>query len=246
MNRAVCFPLCYPLAQVGPADPNESVVAGREALDRWWSTYPWYDAQTDGVARIDVSPPWYLKWDWFWDAFDFSWSGSIGSMSWLEWAAWITVILLLIVLVYLLVRAFLMRQPDPLGSAARAGESDADAERRRVEALPLGKRRSRSNFLAEARRCYQEGDYREAIIYLFSHQLVYLDKNQLIRLAKGKTNRQYLRELGRRTAVRRRLEETMLVFEDVFFGNYSIDRARFETCWFRLGDFESLVVEGTA
>ena len=34
------------------------------------------------------------------------------------------------------------------------------------------------------------------MIYLFSHQLVQLDRHQIIRLAKGKTNRQYLREVG--------------------------------------------------
>ena len=56
----------------------------------------------------------------------------------------------------------------------------------------------RLDLLAEARRHYQAGNYGAAIVYLFSFQLVQLDQRQIIRLAKGKTNRQYLREVGPR------------------------------------------------
>ena len=100
--------------------------------------------------------------------------------------------------------------------------------------------RRKSNLLEEARRHYRDGDYGEAIIYLFSYQLVQLDKHQLIRLAKGKTNRQYVRELGPRVELGYLLTTTMQAFEDVFFGNHSIDRVRFESCWLRLEEFESL------
>ncbi len=77
----------------------------------------------------------------------------------------------------------------------------------------------RLDLLAEARRHYQAGNYGAAIVYLFSFQLVQLDKRQIIRLAKGKTNRQYLREVGPRAALLRLVEQTMVAFEDVFFGN---------------------------
>jgi hypothetical protein len=36
----------------------------------------------------------------------------------------------------------------------------------------------------------------------------------------------------------------MLVFEDVFFGNRTLDRARFETCWSRLDEFQALAAGG--
>ena len=43
---------------------------------------------------------------------------------------------------------------------------------------------------------YQKaGDFAQATIFLFAHMLVELDRHQLIRLARGKTNRQYLMDL---------------------------------------------------
>ena len=64
---------------------------------------------------------------------------------------------------------------------------------------------------------HQLGNYGEAIIYLFSYQLVRLDRSQLIRLAKGKTNRQYLGELQSASPLKRMLAQSMSSFEDVFF-----------------------------
>ena len=51
---------------------------------------------------------------------------------------------------------------------------------------------------ALARLYEKRGNFNQAIIYYYSYQLVTLDRRQVIRLAKGKTNRQYLRETGRR------------------------------------------------
>jgi len=234
---------------LGMADREESVASGREVLDRWVWPYPWYDRQTDGVRRVDVVEPWYLRWEWFWDwlgdLFRFSWGG-LGSLSWLEWVAWGAIVILLGLLVYLMVRTVRKRRLGKSGSAGEAGQPDEAEEKRRVEALPSAVGRNRADLLAAARQCYDEGNYGEAIIYLFSHQLVELDKGLLIRLAKGKTNRQYLRELGRRLPLRRLLGQTMVAFEDTFFGNHAIDRARFESVWSRLGEFEALVAGGAA
>jgi hypothetical protein len=239
----------HPMMVLGLADRDGSVTAGREALDRWIRDYPWYDPKTDGVRPIEVSEPWYLKWKWLLDrledVFTFR-GGGIGSAGWVQWLAWLLIAVTLIVLVYLMVRVFLMRERGKSKSAAGREPSDAAEEKRRVEALPPAAARRPSDLLGEARRCYERGDYGQAVVYLFSHQLVRLDKSQLIRLARGKTNRQYLRELGRRMPLRRLLEQTMVAFEDVFFGNYAINRARFESVWSRLGEFEALVAEGAA
>jgi hypothetical protein len=63
-------------------------------------------------------------------------------------------------------------------------------------------------------------------------------------LSKGKTNRQYLREVGHRAPLRQLVEQTMVAFEDAFFGRHSLDQTRFESCWFRVGEFEKLNAEG--
>ncbi len=99
--------------------------------------------------------------------------------------------------------------------------------------------------LAAARRAYEEGDFSTAIVYLFSHQLIELDRHQCIRLAKGKTNRQYLRELAQRADLRMLLSETMVRFERVFFGDQRLDQAAFEDCWRQLPQFQQLVAGAT-
>ncbi len=241
--------LCLSAALLLPAQaaPEEAVVAGQKAIDRWWDDYPWYNDAADDVRPIDVSEPWYTRLQWKWKSP--SWSGGGGGWSGntiLEWIAWIVILLLLGVLIYVMIRVIRARTRRHSTVAGEEAEADPEAEHRRVEALPLPARQRPGDLLSTARQLYQEGNYREAILYLFSHQLVELDKRQFIHLDRGKTNRQYLRELGRRVDLRRLMEPTMVAFEEVFFGNHSLDRRRFEACWARLGDFDRLLAEGGA
>jgi len=272
MSAAVLLLLMHPLA-LGQLEADQSVTAGREALDHWWPrNYPWYDAETDGVQRVEIPEPWDWSWlwnglkgarDWLWGLlpdWDLSWLWDwLRGWDWRsllrmpttfwEWAARIALLLLLVALVYVLVWAIRKWGVFSTGSEARKGKSktarsgeqeDAD----RIEALPFPVRGGRLDLLGETRSHYLQGNYSQAIIYLFSFQLVRLDRQQIIRLGKGKTNRQYLREVGPRWDLRRLLEQTMVAFEDVFFGNRGLDRARFESCWSRLDEFESLAAEG--
>jgi hypothetical protein len=256
MTFAACTLLSAATVVLGAADRQQSVEAARDALDRWVWPYPWYDSEADGVRAIRVSEPWYVRWEWLLDwlgdvldwlgnLFTFR-GGRLGSMAWYEWLAWGVIAALLVFLTYLMFRVWRKRERTRSPAAAGSGESDLAQEKRRVEALPPTAGRKRADLLDAALQCYQDGDYGEAIIYLFSYQLIRLDKGQFIRLAKGKTNRQYLRELGGRRTLRRLLEQTMVTFEDVFFGNYAIDRARFESVWSRLDQFETLVAERIA
>jgi len=219
------------------ADAEKSVTAGHEALDQWWG-YPWYDPATDGVRRIDI--PESRDWSWLRDWLpDFSamgdWTGGWPDTL-LGYAAWTVLVLALAAVAYLLIRAYLNREGHPAASA-RDQQPPDDRDDDRIEALPMPVQRGRSDLLGEAQRHYRQGNYGQAIVYLFSFQLVQLDKRQIIRLTKGKTNRQYLREVGGQASLRRLLEQTMLAFEDVFFGNRTLDRARFESCWSQLDEF---------
>jgi hypothetical protein len=230
------------------ADPAESVTAGRDALDHW-RRYPWYDSEADAVERIDVSRPWWLDWEWP-DWFDWDWNFSGGSGSSWSWpgtlfqvVAWSIIALLLIGLIYMLFRAYKKRAGGLTGSD-KDERTEAENHRERIESLPFPVRAARSDLLAAARQCYQQGDYGEASKYLFSYELVQLDKHRIIRLARGKTNRQYVREIGASGGLRPLVVQTMIVFEDFFFGNHTIDRAQFESCWSRLAQFEAHVAEG--
>ena len=165
------------------------------------------------------------------------------NFSWLELFVWLAVLLLFGALAFLLIRAYLQREDVSAGAAAGASQTAAADDATRIEALPFRIRCGPWSLLEEARRHYEQGDFQQAIIYLFSYQLVEMDKQQIIRLAKGKTNRQYLREIRRRGPLQSLVEQTMVAFEDVFFGAHPLAPARFESCWRRLDEFESLIGE---
>jgi hypothetical protein len=222
---------------LGSMDPDTAVSSGRKAL-RPWGGYPWYDSSTDGVRPIDLSEPWWARLP--------ALNGNLGlGADWLRPAAWAVLIVLLSILAYLMMRWYRKRLAAMAGSGAESrGLEDAQAAGRRGEALPVPAARYQGDFLDEARRLYAAGRYAEGILYLFGYQLIQLDKHRRVFLAKGKTNRQYLREIGQAGPLQRLVETTMVAFEDVFFGHRTIDRARFESCWLRLPEFEALVREG--
>lgn len=236
---STAFLYVLPCLAVAGTDADPAIHAGREALDRWWG-YPWYDATTDGVRRVEVRPPWSSDWDWPWS--DWNLPGFDGVF---QWVAWITLLAMFAVVAYLLIRTYLNRRR--IGRPA-IGDDEVEAadRRRRIESLPFPLQAARLDLLAEARQRYERGDYGEAVKYLFSYELVELDRHRIIRLARGKTNRQYLREIGARRLLGATVERTMVAFEDFFFGGRVIDRARFEACWSQLPAFATQLAEGAA
>lgn len=202
-------------------------------------TRPWYDAQTDGVRRLDMKaerklPSWNL-----------SWLGRILGplVKAMGWAAVVVVVLLVALILWRVITYW--RSGNDESDASLTLDGDANCVDR-VEELPFKVARQATDLLSEARRHYEAGNFNEAIIYLFSHELVELDKQHLIHLARGKTNRQLVREVGQRRELRLLVEQTMVAFEDVFFGDHELSRARFEACWFELERFDRLVREAIA
>jgi hypothetical protein len=229
-----------------PEDVQASVDAGREALSGNWlgDKYPWYDSEQDSIDAVEMKPPsdfWERLWRWLSDLnFSFDFLGYTVTL--FEVLAYGVLFILLAVLIFALVRIYRKRRQLALAAAAQAAAADSPIARvADVEALPPPVRKHIGDLLARAMELYREGRYTEAIVYLFSHQLVELDKHQFIRLAKGKTNRQYLGEIGGLRALREIVERTMHVFEDAFFGDYTIDRDRFEACWSQLDQFDRFV-----
>jgi hypothetical protein len=207
---------------------DDPVQSGRDSLNRWM-VYPWYDSAADDLHRVDVP------------AQPTPWSVNIRWASMFAWLAWTVLIAIIIFLIYIAVKTYLNRTA---GAAILTAEQADASARDRIESLPFPVAAGNLNLLDEARRLYQLGEYTKAIVFLFSYQLVELDKRRHIRLAKGKTNRQYLREIGARLSLRELLEQSMIAFEDAFFGRHTLDQTRFESCWFRVGEFEKLNAEG--
>ena len=156
--------------------------------------------------------------------------------------AWVVLAVLFTVAAAYVGKAMLRRE----SLLALQGERGSVAEQvlaadARIESLPFPVRRTQDDLLNAARQQYEAGKFGEAIVYLFSYQLLQLDKSHWVRLANGKTNRQYLQEVSRHRELQNLLLETMLIFEDFFFGNHTIDRARFESCWNQLDYFHRLI-----
>lgn len=116
-----------------------------------------------------------------------------------------------------------------------ASRRDAD----RVASLPLALDAAPAELLAQARRLAAEGQFSEAIVYLFSYELLLLDQQQVLRLAPGKTNRQYLRETRDRPALAAILARTVQAFEAAFFGHKTIAAPTFAACWQDLEAFHA-------
>jgi len=114
------------------------------------------------------------------------------------------------------------------------------SEEQRLEELPVQLDPAFQNLLDRVRECYDNGDYNQAIIYLFSYKLIQLDKKHLIRLTRGKTNHQYLREVTGHNQLQDTLRLTVRAFEDVFFGNHDLTKSRFQQCWDNVDIFRAL------
>jgi hypothetical protein len=158
--------------------------------------------------------------------------------SFIQYGVWFTLVVVIAFILYFLVRTFLRSKRETVSVALPdAGHAQ------RIEALPMQVDEKESDLLAAARRHYAAGNLTRAIICFFGYQLMELDRRQLIYLTQGKTNRQYLRELGQRTALRQLVSQTMVIFEDAFFGHHEPPPARFEACWSRLAEFQKLVAQ---
>lgn len=236
--------LCVPLVAADTPE-NDPVELGREAL-AGSGRFPWYDRRQDDVRRLNAVPRKPVpnrgdKWasqpaspaatttspGW-----NFDWFGPV-----LQWTGLTVLVLLLGLIAYLVATSLLSEEVSESAALRKIVETRRDADR--VEALPFHVRAASGDFLAEARRLYQAGQYSEAIVYLFSWELVQLDKHHVIRLTKGKTNRQYLREARHRPSLAAVLNQTMLAFEDAFFGRKVLSREAFEQAWSQVTGFQA-------
>jgi hypothetical protein len=208
--------------------------------------YPYYDRQADDVRQLSVEESaadeaanrrskWTGK-----NATPNTQTGRTGVPSalgpLLQGLGLAALVIFIGLIAYLIARAFLKNEVTET-KVSKVIETSREVDK--VQALPFQLRKPAGDFLAEAQRLYAAGNYSEAVIYLYSHLLVQLDGHHVIRLAKGKTNRQYLRETRSRPPLREILERTMIAFEDVFFGHHTLSREDFEACWSRVEEFHA-------
>ncbi|MEE3372119.1 MAG: hypothetical protein VX346_22485 [Planctomycetota bacterium] len=231
----------------GIEDPQ---LKAREALRQ--ERFPWYDQGADDVRvvpfRVSTGAEARYRHSTWVDGPDLgqvnsnlsSRSGGFRLFSSEVWSAvaWGVGILFLLGVVVLLVWTFVKVLNNESDREDSIKEADADSIRvqNQVDKLPFEIADPTRDLLAAARKSYESGDVRQAIIYLFGYQLVHLDSVQAIQLEDGKTNRQCLAELAG-SKLHAILERTMLAFEDVFFGELPLEPAVFDQCWNDLDRF---------
>ena len=118
---------------------------------------------------------------------------------------------------------------DPLVSSHKSEPATIDLET--IEALPEPVR-GVSDLLSEAERRAAQSAFDQAILFYYGWQLLQLDRQQLIEVQKGKTNRQYRREVAvTKPVLNDVFRESIRLFEEAFFGKRPISREAFEHVW---------------
>jgi hypothetical protein len=224
-------------AEADLTDPDVAVEEGHDAL----GTPRWFDAKADDFRPLYAKPPKPTR-NWNFGNWSFLFGGWIRFLMWLLFAA------LLLLIVYLLTKSFLRRESSQLAEVD--GRSRAPIDEARVEELPLTLSTPPEDYLEAAHRHYRRGEFGPAILYLFSHQLLELDRWHWIYLIKGKTNRQYVREVTRaqgkpRDELAGLLNKTVLLFEEVYFGKRIPPRPAIDEVWGLIDRFETLVTQTT-
>jgi Domain of unknown function (DUF4129) len=224
---------------VAPDSTHSSV---REALRD--GKFPWYDSGADRVQ-----PVWPLRISWLERLGDrveafFRWLGSFfdGAGSGRGVGAPIAgnsigTILLLAAIVAFLVCIALLWVHRERGSARDEAARASLGIAARLGDLPEGIRPADGDPWAEANRRRAAGDLAGAVVCLFAYQLLVLDQKGLIRLAPGRTGRNYVQSLRDRELIDS-VGATLALFEDVYYGRRSPTARKFESVWLRALAFQ--------
>lgn len=200
--------------------------AARAALRR--GGFPWYDAEKDDIKPTRVQkPPQERELD--------------PTIRWIPWSSVGIMLVTLAIVAAVLLAYFAWRHWKPW----QGREQIARRITAQLRELPLVPEESpqEEDLLKAAERAAAVGDYRRAIIWLYAYQLTELDRHRVIRLMKGKTNRQYLRELGRQSPIQRLLERTIVTFEEVYFGGRTISAETYDMCYREIPRFQQWLKE---
>lgn len=247
MIAAICMLLAADPALEPPLGPaggatlvqssDDAVEKARESLSK--RRYPWYDSNADDYRALP--PPREYDWDWLPDWLtDWSVGESLGGAlrTFATAAMWTLFGLLAVAVAAVLVYHLRHRIPDASDEREeRAAEVEVDA----LESLPAPVRHY-DDFLAEAERRVAAGDLQSAVVFLHSYFLLALDRAGCIVLAKGKTNRRYLRELkDSQPRYAPLLDASIVQFERAFFGKLEVGREAFEALWANRGLFRGMM-----
>lgn len=159
---------------------------------------------------------------------------------------WILLACLVFALLALMFYLFRRLEPDALVTRQGVPRSNNEAPDKqtleRISQLPLEVRRTDVDLRAEAERMMHAGRYDDAIMLLFGHQLLLLDRVGILRLARGKTNGRYLRETrGKSTEAHVLFARCVSAFEASYFGGHTPTADQFGGLWAENAELEAIV-----
>jgi hypothetical protein len=234
-----CLTSSLALAAVAAAEPPLISAGGppppvRSALEK--GSYPWYDAKADAVKPVWPPREWNLDWlDRWLRGKNLDLAARAG-----DWVAIVLAMLGLLILLAVLGQLWRLYRP---GAAETLASARGPGTASRIEGLPEGLRPETHDPWAEAVRYRAQGDYARAVVCLFAHQLLTLDRLRQIRLVPGRTGRQYVRAIDDRK-FRAWVEPTLRLFESVYYGHHIPSAEAFEQVWDLAEAFERQVAVG--
>ena len=83
--------------------------------------------------------------------------------------------------------------------------------------------------LQRAQTLSGQGDYRNAVRYLYLSSLLILDEQGLLRYDRSRTNREYLRSVSSKPALANPLRDVIDVFDRVWYGYESVDEKTYQS-----------------
>ncbi len=205
-----------------------------DALSR--GEYPWYDATKDAPRSV-LGP----DWSWLDDWFKFNQQPRRPMAGWnLNWSDPAELIfqglimLGLAILMVVLVEFWRRYRPS---AAEKSMQDHRHSGLGRIEGLPADIQPKSSDPWVEAQRLRDRGDHIGAIIALFAHQLLTLDRIQQIRLVPGRTGRQFVRSVTD-LELKRPASLTLRLFEAAIYGHQSPRASGIEKLWAEAAAFE--------
>lgn len=169
-------------------------------------------------------------WDSIVDFFDWLRSFLPSSFGTSNFWFWTIIIILAALLIGVL--TYIILKMDAVRLALGIRQAEGEKRKRRaatIEDLPFeleGESLTGGNLLQRARRELEAGDLRLAVVFLFSYLLLEMDRKELIRLQKGKTNRAYLSEVRRNGRATLPLYDSVMhAFERSFFGHHPLEKS---------------------
>jgi len=171
---------------------------------------------------------------------------SSGGMDAYRIFGWILLAGFAFALLALLFYLFSKLEPEVLVTRQRGSQSGIDQRDEqtleRISHLPSAVRRSDVNLRTEAEQLMNLGRLDEAIVLLFGHQLLLLDRVGVLRLARGKTNGRYLGETRSKSPeAHTLLAHCVAAFEASYFGGHTPQPDQFARLWAENAQLESIV-----